>query len=89
MTLTKNDPTGIKFTNSNEKIDGYDDNNDYVPPDKEYIKDVGPDHPGGGSTRDGGYGYPSGDYATDPQYASAPNVDDKYTGSHEKQKRNT
>ena len=33
--IPHNDIMVIKFTNSNEKIDGYDDNIDYVPPEKE------------------------------------------------------
>ena len=82
--LAKNDPMGITFTGRNEKeIKEYDDENDYLPSEEEYIKDDGSYHPGDVSTRDSGDDYPSDDDGPDSHFGPTSNGDGKFTGSHD------
>ena len=81
--FAQKDQMGIAFTNRNEnEIKEYDDNENYVPYNKEDIEDNGSDHPYDGSTINNGDDYSSDDDGPEKNFPPATKDDGKSTESH-------
>ena len=81
--FAQKDQMGIAFTNRNEnEIKEYDDNENYVPYNKEDIEDNGSDHPYDGSTINNGDDYSSDDDGPEQKFSPATKDDGKSTESH-------
>ena len=81
--FAQKDQMGIAFTNRNEnEIKEYDDNENYVPYNKEDIEDNRSDHPYDGSTINNGDDYSSDDDGPEQKFPPATKDDGKSTESH-------
>ena len=82
--LSRNEPIGATFTDRDEnEIEEDNDDNDYVTSNEEDIKDNGSYHSDDISTINSGDDDTSDDDCPDPHFGPAPNVHEKYTGSHD------